>query len=454
MRFGVVHRLRRSVLALPLAALAALVILAINELAYRDSVRSLDQLGTRGLARVELQQLRGALVDAETGERGYLLTGRQEYLTPYENAAAAVPRSVEQLRRYFAGDAVASELMAAIRSTAEQRLSELATAIRLYDEGRHEAWHELLMSNIGLDKMERIRQLGQQLLDHESQLIRADRESVYETLRLQRIGVNAMTALSLFALILFLRQTASFDEVQRQHAAALQAERDHLETEVARRTRDLTELAGYLQSAREDERSRLARELHDELGALLTAAKLDAARLKRSLGTMSPEAEARLKHLNDTINDGIGLKRRIIEDLRPSSLSNLGLVAALEIQAREFSQRSEIPVSTDLETVAMSDNAQITVYRLVQESLTNIAKYAKASRVNVALQRDGDRARIEVRDDGRGFDPQAVGGTAHGLMGMRYRVESQGGSMQVRSRPGAGTTIEAWLPVQRETEAA
>lgn len=454
MRFGLVSRLRRSVLALPLAAAAALVILFINELAYRDSIASLDQLGMRGSARVDLQILRGALVDAETGERGYLLTGRQEYLQPYEKAAASVPDTVARLRSYFGGDPVALALMENIALTVDQRLSDLSTAVRLYDEGRHEAWHELLMSNIGLDKMQRIRTLGQQLLDHESQMIRADRAGVYETLRLQRIGVNAMTALSLLALILFLRQTASFDEVQRQHALALQAEKDHLETEVARRTRDLTDLANYLQTAREDERSRLARELHDELGALLTAAKLDAARLKRSLGTMTPESDARLKHLNDTINDGIGLKRRIIEDLRPSSLSNLGLVAALEIQAREFSQRSEIPVEVELDHLVLADNAQITAFRLVQESLTNIAKYAAAKHVTVSLARDGDRARIAVQDDGRGFDPEAVRGTAHGLMGMRYRVESQGGAMRVRSRPGAGTTIEAWLPLAVETAAA
>ncbi|MBK1615863.1 histidine kinase [Rubrivivax gelatinosus] len=454
MQIGLVTRLRRSVLALPMAALAALIILGINELAYRDSVQSLDLLGVRGAARVDLQLMRGALVDAETGERGYLLTGRQEYLGPYEKAAETAPVVIARLKTYFADDPEASALIDSINTVVEQRLSELATAVQLYDEGRHEAWHELLMSNIGLDKMDRIRSLAQQLLEHESQLIQADRSGVYQTLRLQRIGVNAMTALSLLALILFVRQTANFDAVQRQHAMALQAERDHLETEVARRTRDLTELARYLQSAREDERSRLARELHDELGALLTAAKLDSARLKRSLGVMSPESEARLKHLNDTINDGIGLKRRIIEDLRPSSLSNLGLVAALEIQAREFSQRSEIPVRCDVDPVAMSDSAQITVYRLVQESLTNIAKYAGAHEVKVSLRRDGERALITVEDDGRGFDPQAVRGTAHGLMGMRYRVESHGGAMQVHSAPGEGTRIDAWLPTVEETAAA
>ena len=122
-------------------------------------------------------------------------------------------------------------------------------------------------------------------------------------------------------------------------------ERDRLEGEVAARTAQLKELAQHLQTMREDERSRLARELHDELGALLTAAKLDVARLKSRLGaSATPDAAERLAHLNETLNGGIALKRRIIEDLRPSSLSNLGLVAALEILLREFAARSEIAV--------------------------------------------------------------------------------------------------------------
>ena len=204
--------------------------------------------------------------------------------------------------------------------------------------------------------------------------------------------------MSLLALFLFLRQTQRYDALQRDAAAALQAERDRLELEVVNRTADLTDLAGHLETAREDERSNLARELHDELGALLTAAKLDAARLKRSLGTMAPEVEARLKHLNDSINEGIGLKRRIIEDLRPSSLNNLGLVAALEIQAREFAKRTELKVNADLQPVRLPDGGEITIYRLVQESLTNIAKYAKATEVWVTpAPRRRPRPRLGAR---------------------------------------------------------
>jgi signal transduction histidine kinase len=157
--------------------------------------------------------------------------------------------------------------------------------------------------------------------------------------------------------------------------------------------------------------------------------------------------EERLAHLNSTINDGIGLKRRIIEDLRPSSLANLGLMAALEIQAREFAERSEIAVATELEPLELAEGGPITAYRLVQESLTNIAKYAGATQVTVRLHRDGARARVAVQDNGCGFDTGKQRGSAMGLMGMRYRVESEGGVMQVLSTPGQGTTVQAWLPL-------
>ena len=109
---------------------------------------------------------------------------------------------------------------------------------------------------------------------------------------------------------------------------------------MARRTAELTDLARHLQTVREDERGFLARELHDELGGLLTAAKLDVARLRKRLDTGQPEVAERIVHLGQTLDAGIALKRRIIEDLRPSSLANLGLQRALEILCEEFAQRS------------------------------------------------------------------------------------------------------------------
>lgn len=449
--FTALDRVRQRHLAgtwgLALAGVLALLISLVNEFAYRDANHAIVGLGERGVARQQIQVLLRRLIDAETAQRGYLLTGRPEYLEPYRQSVKDVDESLDWLRRYYAGDPAPAAVLEDIAARSHEKLSEVATSIQLYEAGRDEAWRGLLLTDIGREKMDSIRSRSQALVDIESQRVAADRRALFDTLQLSRIGMHALTLAGLVGLFLFMRQVRRLAVLEREAAGALQAERDHLEADVARRTADLTELARHLQTAREDERARLARELHDELGALLTAAKLDAARLKRSLPQLTPESEVRLQHLNATINDGIGLKRRIIEDLRPSSLANLGLAASLQILAREFAQRSEIAVDAEVEPLEMADGAAITVYRLVQESLTNIAKYAAATRVAVRLVRDGPRVRVSVQDNGRGFDTGAKRGTAMGLLGMRYRVESEGGTMQVISAPGQGTTVQASLPL-------
>jgi signal transduction histidine kinase len=449
MEFDPLARLRRSVFALPLAAMAALVVVVINESSYRETAETIAALGERGVARVHLQTLLRSLADAESGQRGYLLTGRKDDLEPYEKGLASIEASLRGLHEFYVDDPKTHAQVTAIESKARERLSIIATSLSLYDSGQQQQWRDLLLSALGKEKMEALRDPVRDLIDAESARVVIERRSILDTLWRSRIGVNIMAAAALAALLLFLRKTRALDHLQFEHAQTLRAERDQLEAEVTRRTVDLTELAQHLEVAREDERGRLARELHDELGALLTAAKLDAARLKRGLLPMLPATEEGWQRLHSTLDQGIALKRNIIENLRPSSLSNLGLVAALEIQAREFAKRSEVRVRTELEPAALSDNAQITVYRLVQESLTNIAKYARASEVAVTLSNQAaqpGRVLISVRDNGVGFDATSITRAAHGLTGMRYRVEGLGGAMQITSAPGQGTTISAWLP--------
>jgi signal transduction histidine kinase len=357
-----------------------------------------------------------------------------------------VGAELKALAAHYRSDAAVAPIVAELAKRINEKLSEVATSIELFEQGRHDAWRELMLSNIGKEKMDAIREAATALLDIETGRIVEQRRQVVATLNLGRIGVGVLLLLSLAALALYLRQSAAVAAAQREHQAALRAERDRLEDEVAHRTTELTELTRHLQTAREDERSRLARELHDELGALLTAAKLDVARLKRSLADTDAPSEERLAHLAETLNSGIALKRRIIEDLHPSALSNLGLVAALQAQARDFGQRSGVATSVELSEVELDNGAQITVYRLVQEALTNIAKHAKATRVWIGLRVVDGQVLVSVRDDGQGFDAKAVPRSTHGLTGMRYRVEAEGGTMRVRATPGRGTLIEASLP--------
>jgi signal transduction histidine kinase len=451
---NILLRLKRSPFVLPLATLAAVGMIVISEGAYWQSTRSMRELGTNGTARLQLMNLSRRVVDAESGQRGYLLTGRTEYLQPYRGAFADIDGALKWLRAYYAQDPAHVQAMDQLETVVQRKMSELDATMRLYDEGKTDAWRAVLLTDIGKEQMQEIRSLSQQLLEAESRKEAAGRSAVDHTLLINRIGVAAMTAISLLALAMYLRQTAALESHRREREQAIEAERDQLEQEVGRRTaqltelaQQLTELAQHLQTAREDERSRLARELHDELGALLTAAKLDAARIRSRLAQGAPEAAERLNHLNEILNNGIALKRRIIEDLRPSSLSNLGLIAALEIQAREFGERTGLSVDCKLEPVTLKSSSELTAYRVVQEAFTNIAKYAKAKHVEVTLRPVDGRAEVSVRDDGVGFDPTQPRSSAHGLLGMRYRVEAEGGHFALDSTPGQGTRIRATLPL-------
>ena len=452
---SVFSRWQRSAFVLPLAALAALAALVINESSYQRSTTVLQSLGERASARQRINAVWRSLIDAESGQRGYLLTGREEYLAPHRESIGSVRELLVWLDRYYDADPVAEPTVEEIKANAAAKFAELGSTIELRRQGREDAWRELLLSGVGKEHMERIRTASERLLALESERVTLERQQLSDNLRVSRIGVATMVALSLLALAMFLRQRVTLEAMLMRHAGELKVERDQLEIEVAHRTTELTRLAEDLQTAREDERGRVARELHDELGALLTAAKLDAARLKRSLSEVhSPEINERLTHLTTTLNDGIGLKRRIIEDLRPSSLSNLGLKAAVEILASELGQRADLEIKTDIEPFQLDEAAEITLYRMVQESLTNVAKYAGASEVNVRMVREGDQIVASVRDNGKGFDASRVRGSTHGLVGMRYRVQARGGRLQVTSSPGQGTTVSAVLPAGRQARAA
>jgi signal transduction histidine kinase len=273
-----------------------------------------------------------------------------------------------------------------------------------------------------------------------------DRQAVYRTLMLSRIGVAVLCGISLLALMLYLRKRFALELKERQRKNLIETERDQLGSEVTDQTAQLVKLTHHLQTAREDERNRLARDLHDELGALLTSAKLDAARIKSRLGSSAPEASERLQNLVGTLNSGIELKRRIIEDLRPSALGHLGLAVALDILGREFSERSGVKFHGNFESVKLTESAQLAVYRLVQEAITNITKHAKTQQVWVSLGEQDGFVAVSIRDDGVGFDTAVAPASAYGLLGMRYRIKAERGSMRLVSFPGQGTLIEVRLP--------
>ncbi|MDW5443863.1 CHASE3 domain-containing protein [Polaromonas sp. SM01] len=436
----------KMAISLPLAVLAAAILIFINEAGFRLSTQAATSIEEAQETRGTVNKLLQHMLDAETGQRGYLLTGDPKYLVPYDEATSDLNQTLDTLRRLYTPYQEELAEFGTLSRNVSRKLAEMDLSVRMRKQGNEEAWKFVLTTDVGMEQMNAIRSQIVKLIQSSDLKMRMAQAQIARSLQLSRLGIALMALAGLLAFYMYLRQTRALLNAGRREQASLQRERDQLDKEVRDRTATLAELATHLQQVREDERGHLARELHDELGALLTAAKLDVARIKSRLGVISPEATERLQHLVETLNSGIALKRRIVEDLRPSSLSHLGLVASLEILTREFEDRSGLSITTDLEMVELGGSAQLTVYRLVQESLTNMGKYAEAQHAEVSLHNFDSYITVEVKDDGKGFDSTQVRPTSHGLTGMRHRVEAAGGRLTVTSSPGQGARIFAVLP--------
>jgi signal transduction histidine kinase len=424
----------RHALTFVLACMAAATMLFISEASTWRARGNLLEVAAIGDARTGIQLLEASLRVAAARRPGPDGSHPPADAWSHQQARNEIDRTLGLLATHYEADPEGAALLQTLRMQVERRLAGLAAQA---DGAR--------------DPLEEVRAASTALLAHERGKQIVAQQAIDGVLQIGRIGIAGLSVISLLSLSLFLRQAAAIQRQQLAMRALERADRDRLEDEVARRTAELTELNRHLLSAREDERSRLARDLHDELGALLTSAKLDAARLRSRLGPEAPEARERLASLVRALDGVIALKRQIIEDLRPSALANLGLVAALEILAREFGERSGLEVTTDFSPLALPAEAELVVFRLMQEATTNIAKHAKARHVSLALHDVKGETMLRVCDDGQGFDAGQTGLSGHGLAGMRFRVHAENGRMRVDSQPGVGTTVEAWLPVSFAT---
>jgi len=211
------------------------------------------------------------------------------------------------------------------------------------------------------------------------------------------------------------------------------------------------DLAAWLQRTREEERAALARELHDELGSILTAARMDLAWLQAQPLCQEADITRRLGALQSLLEQGMQLKRRVVEQLHPTLLDHLGLAAAAEHLILETRTRFTGVIEAHLDPRAnINGSAGLALYRILQEALTNTQKYAEAQRIVVRLQQHPQHIALSIQDNGRGFRPEAVGWGHHGVAGMRQRMTAVHGQFDIESAPGAGTLIRAQVPLRTQ----
>lgn len=227
-------------------------------------------------------------------------------------------------------------------------------------------------------------------------------------------------------------------------------------TERVRAQEELSAFAAQANTIREQEKTRVARELHDELAQSLTALKMDAIWLRDHLPTGLPDMANKLDDMLAMLDASVAATRRIAADLRPLMLDDLGLVAAIEWLAQNFTQRTKVPCQLQMDdALELHEPYATAVFRIVQESLANVAKHANASTVVVQLDRTPGRVAVAVRDNGAGFDTEAARPAASlGLLGVRERAQLLKGHATITSAPGEGTTVSAELPVRESGGAA
>jgi signal transduction histidine kinase len=208
-------------------------------------------------------------------------------------------------------------------------------------------------------------------------------------------------------------------------------------------------LTEHLQNIREEERTHIAREIHDELGQQLTVLKMDASWLNKKIITTDESIKEKLKDLLELLDGTVRTVRKISSELRPSLLDDMGLVAAMEWHLKEWEKRASVKTkflipSNDL---PLTDAVKTGLFRIFQESLTNVARHANAKKVEVSLQRQNGSLILSIKDDGKGFDREkAANKKTLGILGMEERSFMMGGSYQINSKPGKGTLVVVSVP--------
>lgn len=440
-------RFRRRYVVLPLIAALALLIGAYVWIEVRRTmgVALTERMRAREDRIRILAELSDSSSDAESSQRAYLLSGERRYLEPFDAAERATRTLLDSLRQFYStADTVELPTLRRVTELLEQRFARMRATLAMpsLDQARQT---ELVQLRSDQEAAELV--VMNQLLD--DLRAREQERAAAETVQFQQmVAQNRLinTADMLVTLcMMIVTAILVIREIERRNAVA-----QELDAKVAERTAELTALGDHSRRVIEEDRRRLARELHDEMGGILIAIKMDLAQLARKIDLTEPLVARRWAAIHSSLNSGIELKRRVIEELRPTLLDNMGLAAALRWQAEESSQRAGLKLRMDIpeEEPPLSPDVSIELFRVLQETLTNVVKHARASTVEVRLEVRPDCLLLTVEDDGIGLPAgQSIRTGAHGLTGMRYRAQSLGGTLDISPVTPHGTRVRVRVPL-------
>jgi signal transduction histidine kinase len=397
-----------------------------------------------------IDQLQNSLARSVGSVRSFLLTSDQKYLALYEKTVADVVPHLDALRVAYEGSDSSLADVRGLHVLIGKRLADLATTVAIQKAQGNAAAIALVKTSVGSDTGDAINEILEQLRDRES---REHREATVFWSRSLIFSRWITVAGTIFNMLLVgVAARLVYMDMRRRslQTAELRDQKLQLEREAEERNRELVELSTHLQSLAEREKASLARELHDELGGLLVGARMDISWAEQHLANSDLDIKLRLQRVQKNLSAGVDLKRRIIEELRPTLLDNVGLFAALRWQLKETCRNAGLKCieSYPDEEPNFNSEAAITLFRIAQEAFTNILKHSAAKSMDITLNTDGDSIVMQISDDGKGIpagELTAIG--SHGLASMRHRVRALDGRLAIRSSESLGTTLLVQIPV-------
>ncbi|RNF29948.1 histidine kinase [Massilia aurea] len=448
----------KSIRSLPLhktlLCLMCVVLLVVNGVFLArnlDDLRAANALQAQ-TAQVsdELQYLNLIVTDAESSLRGYFLSGDEVYLGPLRSASQQIDKQMHSLGDLLRDNPSQAKNLQQLRTLVDKKFGLLQQSLEVYREGGLNDIVAIAASPDDRAQMDEIRLQVVIMTREQNELLTTRTAAFYQQYRHAVVFGVGINAAAIFVLLLFYKMIKRAFRLRLLAERALQHTNDGLEEIVAERTGQLSVLSRHLIKVSEEEKSRLARELHDEMGANLTAIGMDLSTVAEHLRATHPELASKLGRAKRTLVDTVQLKRRIIENLRPSLLDNMGLSAALQSYCADYARITSLDCDAliDAEVDTAGPMQAIALFRITQEALNNTAKYAQARNVIVNLTREPDGWGLEITDDGIGIPPDAMARTkSHGLLGMRERALLLGGTLVVEPGVnGVGTCVRAMIP--------
>ena len=437
------------------------LILIVNGISLFHNLQSLkganEQLARSSRVAERLQYLNVLVLDADSSARGYFISGKETYLGPTRTVVTETENEFRELEKLLESNPIQLKNLHQLQVLVRKRIATVLQAIDVYKHGGLDDIVNIAQFSDERSGMDEIRLQIVIMVREQGEAMAARATRFYQEYQKAVMLGTGINAVAIVVLIMFYQLVRRSFVHRAAVEHALQLSNESLESMVAQRTEQLSVLSRHLISISEEEKMRLSRELHDEMGANLTSISMDLAAVSHQLQKTHPELAAQLRRARGTLVETVELKRRIIEDLRPSLLDNLGLCAAIDSYCEEFARVTGIPCDTDIgvdiDAIAKAGDSSLSIalFRIVQESLTNIRKYARATHVSVSLKRQPDDMLVlRIIDDGVGIAaPTLAKPMSHGLLGMRERALLLGGVLNIRrGRGDKGTCIEVYIPLR------